>query len=583
MTQVLPKSPLCMINNGSQGDAGTDPVYEIPQQSSVDFSSGPGLASCSLPQPPLPFNDRGGLKMGTHSFQEHAYDTSSIPFQNYENEKNTSEDARQYANHRVIQSTKGNKSSSYVMSKLAKGDTFDAVYDDAIESSPASSCVTALHETNFTESIIVSHLLENYGPRQVRPVANVSRVIDISFRLLPVDLINFDEFNQMLKLSAYVRMTWTDEKMVWDPDDYDGVDIVTVFQDDVWLPDITLYENVVKDFISIGKTFILVSSDGLMDWYFPAVMTTSCPIDITYFPYDQQVCSMTISPWTLTSKMVNFRLSTEADAEVDLFRRNGVWVLSRSAPENNLIESCCYDVAWTAVMYKMYITRESGFYTRTVVVPAFLLTVLMALVCWLHPASGEKVTLAVSNLLALILFQQLVSDRMPPSGQTASIMVNFFIVMIGLSCTEVISAILVLRVYHAGGGRRLPDWVLQVMLSRLITPLYSGGNSDNIILMEHERYKLEKSESAKGSTPPKDVPGRQDSVNNHEDPNGTAVPGETYGATTKNRRRADDPEVIARTWQEAAIICDKLFFMLIIFATIIAWVYVLVSFLVRTG
>ena len=35
---------------------------------------------------------------------------------------------------------------------------------------------------------------------------------------------------------------------------------------------------------------------------------------------------------------------------------------------------------------------------------------------------STQVTLAVSNLLVLILFQQLVADRMPPSGETTSIL-----------------------------------------------------------------------------------------------------------------------------------------------------------------
>lgn len=70
----------------------------------------------------------------------------------------------------------------------------------------------------------------------------------------------------------------------------------------------------------------------------------------------------------------------------------------------------------------MRFTGESAFFTKVVVVPSVLLTMLMALTFWSHPDSGEKVTLAISNLLAMILFQQLVADSMPPIGDTTSVL-----------------------------------------------------------------------------------------------------------------------------------------------------------------
>ncbi|XP_041461623.1 neuronal acetylcholine receptor subunit alpha-9-I-like [Lytechinus variegatus] len=277
------------------------------------------------------------------------------------------------------------------------------------------------------QSILLQHLLDNYGPITVRPVRDISRPTNVTFRIIPVELIKFGEENQQVELSLDVRMKWRDENKLWDPMDYDGVDYVTVERNDVWLPDIVLYHNVVKEFISRPDTYITAWSNGSMDWYFPAIVATACPIDITYFPYDVQYCNLTFGPWSETAEKVNFRMSTEAEANATYFRKNGVWVLEEITASNLFIHSCCYDLSWTAVQFVLEIHRQSSFYTRTVVVPCILLTVLMVLVCWLHPASGEKVTLAVSNLLALILFQQLVADRLPPSGETTSIIGKYSI------------------------------------------------------------------------------------------------------------------------------------------------------------
>ncbi|XP_030850430.1 neuronal acetylcholine receptor subunit alpha-10-like [Strongylocentrotus purpuratus] len=281
-----------------------------------------------------------------------------------------------------------------------------------------------------------------------------------------------------------MRMIWTDENMIWDPLDFDGVKYVTVKKNDVWVPDICLYESVVKDFISYADTYIIVSNDGTMDWYVQVIVAASCPIDNTYFPYDVQHCNLTFGPWSLITDEVLFQKSFFADANWNLFHKNGVWILEKTIYRNEITESCCYNFSWSTVKFTLQIRRQSSFYTRTVVVPCILLSALMVLVCWLHPASGEKVTLAVSNLLALILFQQLVADRLPPSGETTSIIVIFFTVMIGLSSAEVVCSIIVLRLYHTGGRRPIPNWLRRTMLHPFIMRLYTNAECTAMLRAE---------------------------------------------------------------------------------------------------
>ncbi|XP_041462643.1 neuronal acetylcholine receptor subunit alpha-10-like [Lytechinus variegatus] len=442
----------------------------------------------------------------------------------------------------------------------------------------------SIHASNGrnNRSILLQHLLDNYGPITVRPVSDVSRPTNVSFRLLPVELIKFDEENQQVKLSAYMRMIWRDENMMWDPMDFNGVDYVTVKRSDVWLPDIVLYQNVVKEFISYADTYIVASSNGSMNWYFPAIIATACPIDITYFPYDVQYCNLTFGPWSETADKVNFRMSTEADANVDIFRKNGVWVLEQTTASNLVIESCCFNLSWSAVQFVLEIHRQSSFYTRTVVVPCILLTALMALVCWLHPASGEKVTLAVSNLLALILFQQLVADRLPPSGETTSIIVIFFIVMIGLSCTEVICSIIVLRLYHTGGRRQIPDWIRRAMLSPLIMRLYTNAECTAMLRAQKKANELRILDSMTNPT-------LQNSANvaaqNQENGKHDTKADDIVKTISKPQELdtlsiRSDPEMINKAWQEVAIVCDKFLFILLLFVTFVAWLYVLISFLI---
>ena len=55
-----------------------------------------------------------------------------------------------------------------------------------------------------------------------------------------------------------------------------------------------------------------VRYEGQVIWNFPAIFHTTCPVDVTYFPYDQQQCRLEYSSWT----SLNLTFITEAIVEL---------------------------------------------------------------------------------------------------------------------------------------------------------------------------------------------------------------------------------------------------------------------------
>ncbi len=43
---------------------------------------------------------------------------------------------------------------------------------------------------------------------------------------------------------------------------------------------------------------VIVSSDGNVTWLSMTIFRSSCPIDVRYFPFDEQNCSMQFASWT---------------------------------------------------------------------------------------------------------------------------------------------------------------------------------------------------------------------------------------------------------------------------------------------
>ena len=78
--------------------------------------------------------------------------------------------------------------------------------------------------------------------------------------------------------------------------------------------------------------------------------------------------------------------------------------------------TCCPDKPFYEVQYRVIFRRRPAFYIQYLITPVFILSMLSTLVYYLPPESGEKVALSITNLLSLVVFQQIISDNMPPSG-----------------------------------------------------------------------------------------------------------------------------------------------------------------------
>lgn len=84
------------------------------------------------------------------------------------------------------------------------------------------------------------------------------------------------------------------------------------------------------------------------------------------------------------------------------------------AVRNVMMYGCCSD-PYTEITYTLLLKRRSSFYIFNLLLPCFLISFLAPLGFYLPADSGEKVSLGVTVLLALTVFQLLVAEIMPPA------------------------------------------------------------------------------------------------------------------------------------------------------------------------
>ena len=101
------------------------------------------------------------------------------------------------------------------------------------------------------------------------------------------------------------------------------------------------------------------------------------------------------------------------------FIGTGVWdFVSIKEDRHEILYPCCPEPYYELV-YTLIFRRQASFYISYLILPTVFLSLLSVLVFYLPVDCGEKLTLSITNLLALVVFQQLIAETMPPSGDAS--------------------------------------------------------------------------------------------------------------------------------------------------------------------
>ncbi|XP_037689232.1 neuronal acetylcholine receptor subunit alpha-5 isoform X2 [Choloepus didactylus] len=190
------------------------------------------------------------------------------------------------------------------------------------------------------EDSLFKDLFRDYE-RWVRPVEHLNDKIKIKFGLAISQLVDVDEKNQLMTTNVWLKQEWIDVKLRWNPDAYGGIKVIRVPSDSLWTPDIVLFDNADGHFEG-ARTKVVVKYDGTVTWTPPANYKSSCTIDVTFFPFDLQNCSMKFGSWTYDGSQVDIILEDQHVDKRDFFD-NGEWeILSATGSKGNRTAGCCW-------------------------------------------------------------------------------------------------------------------------------------------------------------------------------------------------------------------------------------------------
>ncbi|NXB92864.1 ACH10 protein, partial [Vidua chalybeata] len=324
---------------------------------------------------------------------------------------------------------------------------------------------------------LLHDLFANYSSA-LRPVEDTDRALNVTLKVTLAQIIDMDERNQVLTSYLWVRQTWLDAHLTWDKDEYGGIDSIRIPSSYVWRPDIILYNNADEHFGGSMETNVVLRSDGHIMWDSPAITKSSCKVDVSYFPFDGQQCRLTFGSWTYNGNQIDLRNQLDTGDLTD-FVENVEWeVLGMPATRNVITYGCCSE-PYPDVTYTLLLRRRASFYIFNLLLPCIMVSFLAPLGFYLPADSGEKVSLGVTVLLALTVFQLLVAESMPPS-ESVPLIGKYYIATMTMITASTALTIFIMNVHHCGpGARPVPPWARRLILHHMarLCCVYEVGES----------------------------------------------------------------------------------------------------------
>eukprot|EP00794_Sanderia_malayensis_P016550 gene16550-18227_t len=281
------------------------------------------------------------------------------------------------------------------------------------------------YETNLLQDVI-----GNYSSG-MRPVKSSDLAAVINFDMKLKKLVKLDIKEQVMVLEVFVLMRWIDPQLAWDSSSYNNTDILKIPIANVWTPDIELYNNA-RD-TSSSSVFhapVIATSNGSVVWTNPVVFHASCNIDITWFPLDIQICSLTFGSWSYSHKRLKImeynKITESMMKEGKMFVSNGVWIIEKITSKISLQNYACCPDAFSQIEYNFHLKRQPTFFLLYLIFPCFAIIALSLLTFVIPPDAGERIGFGVTVILSFSVYLIVISDKLPEKKNVRKIKVKAF-------------------------------------------------------------------------------------------------------------------------------------------------------------
>ncbi|XP_060072163.1 acetylcholine receptor subunit alpha-like [Ylistrum balloti] len=294
---------------------------------------------------------------------------------------------------------------------------------------------------------------------QARPASKVD--VNITCNVLTFN--SLDVRAQSLTTTGYFDLSWSDARLSWSSNSAYNNDIYAIYSDEdtVWRPPLIMY-NSVKDISVMSDDAIplRVQQDGTVSWTPSGIYETMCETDVTFYPFDTQVCDITVSTWGYTSTEITLNLHTPP-VDTTYYTENGEWEFNTYYTSSSTKSR--RGKSFSSVTFHMSLKRRPMYHVLNTLIPTILLAFLSCLAFKLPPDSGERIGYCLTVLLSYAVYLTLVSTIIPTTSVNTSLLSVYLVFILAMGMVSVLLTIIVLECHHTDPDTEIPKWIIKTL------------------------------------------------------------------------------------------------------------------------
>ena len=280
-------------------------------------------------------------------------------------------------------------------------------------------------------------------------------------------LQDFDEVAGAVEMMVILKLEWTDPILfvteknisaIIDTFPYRITSIV-IPKGTVWMPELVIYNSVdvddaIGDDTSQPRYYI---ASGNVQWNPKVKVKSICEVDVMFFPFDKQKCTVTLMPWEYTDNEIEFKLET-GTVDTSKFQENGEWNLADTALWTEVVDST------PRLEFSVTMQRRPLYYTFNILAPILVLVVLNSFVFWLPVETGERVSFSVTCFLSFMVVLNMVMSFLPRTSHPLSYLCYYVVCMMIFSGAQSATVVLEMRLFHHSEKDKVPNNIRALIL-----------------------------------------------------------------------------------------------------------------------
>ncbi|XP_075948922.1 5-hydroxytryptamine receptor 3A-like [Anarhichas minor] len=279
-----------------------------------------------------------------------------------------------------------------------------------------------------------------------RPVKNYKRPTLVSLEVVLYAILDVVEKDQKFIPYVWTVMRWHNEYISWDPNEFCGINNVSLPAEILWKPDLTIEEMTEKD-KAPPSPYLTINDKGAVEVHNDQVLVSTCRMHIYKFPFDIQRCNLSFKSVVHTARDIRLQPSDNSSEATEwsreLMRTQYEWLfINMTVTANNASDMV---VGHDMIIYTITMKRRSILYIVNFLTPVLFFLCLDLASFLISDTGGEKLSFKVTVLLAVTVLQLILNEILPATSNRIPLIALYCIGIFALMLLSLLETILVMH------------------------------------------------------------------------------------------------------------------------------------------